>query len=562
MSAVKQLEVLVGAISKLSQLPITELSQNKTLVKNMTDVLSSAGLVDILNQIRDDYRAEQDAKFHAHAYTQDENFLQTFGNFKNAAHKILSTNAQTFYTEPVNMNSVQAFNSKQQQNINGQIEKLPEAQKFASVYNSIFSERSLQINSPNDPTRLQSFIDYSPYLYNYAFFLSIPTLMHLVKRPINMAMKKLPLLECEKNDLTKMLLDFYEEEDVEDILNDYLKYSALSPRGSLLVPIIENGRVRFNVFNDTQFTYGAISNSNSITQRYTKTKVGDIYCMGTTLKNEISCLFNCMDFEPLYAIGSNKLFQLKEAAEALNIYIYTIKVLCVRAQIIIQKTDGEGQTDTKLEQISAQLQRMAGELSMSTPLVQPEGNELDILNNNISPGFADVAPVLKDFIGILGGIAPDYHFGSDAAYQANSFNIHVTGENILADIQKPQLKPAYQFINNTLLNFDERFSAYKQYTNKVKVKFESIYEETEKEKAELTTIKTDNLIKQRDYPELEEAFKAEKLLPEKITFANIPAPDPEGKPGKGTGDGTPEGDVADTDETQGLGTRPPGNTPT
>jgi len=565
--ALHELQVLVSAVDKLHRLPVAQLAENKKLIGEMSSVLNARGIGKLLDAIRTDYVDERNDRFRTQQYTQDDNFLQTFAQFKNDAFSVLAKNATTFHTEPMNFDSARALNSKAaaraEKEKRAEIKTLKSARAFGEVFNaamknSIYSDASLQINTPRDPTRLRSYIDYSPYLYNYAYYLGIPTLSRLNDRPLDLATKKAPKIKMPSQAATDLVKKIFARENIYDITRDMLFFSALSPRGSLIVPILQGGKIRFNVFNDTQFTYGMTNTPGDITARYSKTRVGYLYCMGSTLTNGVSAHFNCPGFEPLYAIGKNKLFQLKEAAEALNIYIYTIKVLCVRAQILIQKYDGEGQTDTMLENMKRQLQTIARELSLSTPITQPEGAQLDILNNNISPGFADVAPVLKEFTGLLSGLSPDYFFGSTTAYAANSFNIATTNENINAEIQKPQLEPAFRFIVNTYLAYDSRFAAYKSMIDDFEIEFESIYEETEQERADIAAKKIDNIVKMSDSAELEEIFKAENLLDKKYTFANLQAG---GDGGDGDNGDAPDG-VPDTDTSNNLGAnKPPGRVP-
>jgi len=113
---------------------------------------------------------------------------------------------------------------------------------------------------------------------------------------------------------------------------------------------------------------------------------------------------------------------------------------------------------------------------------------------------------------MLAGIMPDYFFGSDTAYSANSFNIQVTHQNIRSDIQEPQIEPAYRYIINTLLRSDSRFAKWKNLEDDFEIKFPSLYEPTEVERADIDTKRIDNLIKMADYPELQDIFKKEGLL--------------------------------------------------
>jgi len=218
-------------------------------------------------------------------------------------------------------------------------------------------------------------------------------------------------------------------------------------------------------------------------------------------------------------------YQLKDAAEAINIYLYTIKVLCIRAQVLVQKWSGEGQNDTKLNQLKRLTENINSSLSLSTAIKLPEDASLDILNNNLSTGFAEIAPVIKQYQGMLSGIMSDYFYGSDTAYSANSFNLQVTHQNVRSQIQIDQVEPIYRFVINTLLGHDMRFQKYSNLRNEFDIEFKSLYEETEMEKADLNSKVIDNIIKMRDYPEIEEIFKKEKVLKEEYSLKGMPEPE-------------------------------------
>lgn len=536
MSVTNKLKILVDSVSMLSKLPIAELAENKKLIKEMAEIMNAKGIGSIVDDLRNERIAEKNEAFNARSKLQEPNLLNLYAQYKGAEFAQVSQSANHNYTEPVQFDSMRgaiAANAKT-------LSETKQAKDFASAFNSIYSSSSLQINTPNDPTILSSYLDYSPYLVNYIDYLGMPTLPRLVERPLDLAMKHAPEIETKDNALKELLEKVFLREHIYEILKQYMLFAALSPRGSLLVPILQNGRVRFNAFNDAEFSYGLGNAYRSIQRLFSISRVGEIFCYGSVLRDGVTCLFNCEGFEPAFAMGKNKIFQLREAASAINIYIYTIKVLCIRAQILIQKTDGEGQNDTLLSAMQSQLQQIASSLSLSTPIVQPQGNELDILNNNISQGFADVAPVLKDFTGLLSGISPDYFFGSSSTpYNGASFNIATSQENIHAELQRGQLLPAYRFIVNTFLKFDSRFEKWRDEEDDFEINFRSIYEESESEKADVAAKKIANIIQMRDYPELEETFKAEKLLPEKITFARLDDVDEKGQ--------LPGDEVPDTD---------------
>jgi hypothetical protein len=90
------------------------------------------------------------------------------------------------------------------------------------------------------------------------------------------------------------------------------------------------------------------------------------------------------------------------------------------------------------------------------------------------------------------------------------------------------IEPILRYVINTLIQNDADIEALGVGLDDFEIEFESIYEETENEKGELAGKKTEILIRQRDYPELEQAFKTLGLLQDDITFAGMPATTPDG----------------------------------
>ena len=57
------------------------------------------------------------------------------------------------------------------------------------------------------------------------------------------------------------------------------------------------------------------------------------------------------------------------------------------------------------------------------------------------------------------------------------------------------------------------------------IHFDNLYDETDQEREELIAKRTETLIRQREYPELESAFKQLKLLDEDVSFAGMVEPE-------------------------------------
>lgn len=537
----QHLELTLEAIRILKDMPAKKLAANKILVSEIQKVLSAKGFTNLLATMGRDYQSEKDAAYNAQKpdglNPESPEFLQSFARFRSAAHGIYAENAETKYTSPVDFKQAAAFNTQKsvekRTEVDAKIRKLKEAREFKSVFNSIFSDHALQIGTAFDPTRIGNYIDYSPYIYNYQYYLSIPTLSQTIDRGIQIATREPPKIECENEKLGEMVTTLLKRTRFTEKLRRMILYSHLSPRGSLIVPIAnDDGTIRFNIFNDTQFTYSTGYQYSRMDFRDDGADgVTQVYVLGNLLRNGVTAHFLCPGFEPIYAIGKNRIFQLKDAAEAINIYLYTVKVLCIRAQILVQKWGGEGQNDTLLQKLKNLTDDIDSKLSLSTSLKLPEGADLDILTSNFTEGFAKSPDFLKQYQGVLSGVAADYMWGSDTAYNANSFNIHMTHQNIRSDIQEGQIEPIYRFVINKMIREDKRFADYRKYEDEFDIEFESLYEPTDAEKADIEEKRINNIIAMAGYPELQQVFKDEGLLGKDYV---IPEAEPAEIPDNGT----------------------------
>lgn len=554
MDSIHKLTLLYQGINALNDLPIMKLAENGQLVSEIKEIVSSRHLASIVDDIANEHRLMShnkalnntsstftfNSKVEDTLRTQEEErknsdkLIKYYSKYQTSGYGVISKNNKykPQYTEPVNGDQIKAFNQKKGAEKNPfyteDIKKLKETREFIEVFNSIYSDMALKIGTTGDPTQISSYIDYSPYIYNYQYYLAIPTLAQTIDTPNNIATREMPDLIFEDNKLSDQLEQHLRRTRFNEKIKKMLLYSSLSPRGALIVPIVENNRVRFNVFNDTQFTYAATQQYSRIDYQDNTTGVSQLFCLGHILQNEVTAHFLCPGFEPIFAIGKNKVFQLKDAAEAINIYLYTIKVLCIRAQVMVQTWDGEGQTDTKLDQLRKLADTVSSRLSLNDVVRVPQGASLDILNNNLSEGFSKVSPIIKEYQGMLSGVMPDYFYGSDTAYNANAFNLNVTHQNIRSQIQEEQIEPIYRFCVNALLNHDERFKKYQKEMDNFDIEFKSLYEPTQEEKANTTAKQIENLITMYDYPELEDVFKKEGLLRDEHNLKKLPlSPDRE-----------------------------------
>jgi hypothetical protein len=519
MNAVKNLSTLIDALEKIASLPTQEILDNPQLQKDIRKALSVTNIEGMINQFMSDaidqsqqrqYDTKSDVNKLLHLYARRE------------SERMIGV-VPTVYETKVVEDGFKADMTAVTKNVKGIEPSLDK--EFASAYNAIYADGAVKINTAGDPALLGSYIDYTPYRANMAEYLAVPTLSEMVDKPLALALKKMPKIVSQNKILVERVEKFFKRVQMRSVLKDAMFYSLLSPRGSLTVPIKRSGKITFNVFNDTQFSYGAGKSFSGITQQYDPTRVGALYCMGAQLRHGVSAFFLCPGYDPLFGVGLNRVPQLRSAAEAWNLYVHVLKILLVRSQVIIEKMEGDIQTDTMLSKMRSQLQRLSQTMGVSTPIEQPRGMALDIMTNNIGPGTADIASVFKEFVGSVTGVAPEYFFGGgNSNYSQAAFQIASTNENINSRYQESQIEPILRFAINTAIAEDSEFANIGAAENDFEIEFESIYDETEAEKAELANKRTDTLIRQRDFPELEEAYKKLGLLRDDISFKGL-APD-------------------------------------
>jgi len=514
MNAYKQLSLMVDAVEKLALLPENEVVQNKQLVTEIRNAFEVHNIDGIINSAMRELQEIKNSQNSNNNINQN-NLVYAYAQREHDRVKnIKSGEFKPYITEIINAT----------EDLKDKLVKASQVaeSKFTSAFNSVFADGAVKINVTGDPSTLMSYIDYSPYRINYIDYLAMPTLAEMVDRPLSIALKKFPTIETKNKKFNEAVETLIHKRKIKHVIKDALFYSLLSPRGSLVVPIQRGDSVTFNVFNDTQFAYAMGSSYSGVTQPYSPMKVGDIYCMGAQLKHGVSAFFTCPGFEPLFGVGLNRLPQLRTAAEAWNLYVHILKILLVRSQIIIEKMEGEISTDTMLAKMKAQLNRLSQTMGVSTPIEQAKGMTLDILNNNISPGTADIATVFKDFIGSVTGCAPEYFFGGgNAAYSQAAFQIASTNENINSRYQVNMIEPLLRFMVNTMIQYDKELSEMGIEEDEFDIVFENIYDETEQEKADLNSKKVETLIRMASYPELEKAFKDEGLLSEDVKLVKV-----------------------------------------
>ena len=536
---VEQLAIMVNTLEKISTLPRDEIVLNQTMVTEIKNALSVSNIDAVITGIVNDYNATRELR-DTSAVASENALLYAYAQRE---HKRLkNAGGREYFSEIVNAADLDDL--KQQKELPAKATRRAE-ENFSSVFNSVYANGALKINTPADPSTLMSYIDYSPYRVNYTEYLSVPTLSEMVDRPIAMALKK-PFQVKTKNEQFKAALETAAKKaHVQHVIKDMLFNSTLSPRGSLMVPIKRGDTVTFNVFNDTQFAYGMGASYNGLTAPYDQMRVGDLYCYGAKLKHGVSAFFLCPGFEPLFGVGLNRVPQLRAAAEAWNLYVHILKILLVRAQVIVEKMEGDVQTDTMLSAMRAQLQRLSENMGVSTPIAQARGQQLDILNNNISEGTGNIAGVFRDYVASVTGLSPEYFFGGgNTNYSQAAFQIAATNEHVRSRFQIAMIEPMARFIVNTFIRNDAEVAACGVAENDFEIEFESIYDETEQEKADLQAKRAETLIRMREYPELESAFKQLRLLDEDITFEGMEPVEPEG--GDGTGIDGGDDDHADS----------------
>jgi len=511
---VQELATLVNTLEKLHTLPRDEVLLNTNMVAEIRNAVNADNISMLVNSIANEY---EEMRNETRIPTTSENTL-LYAYAQREHKRVSSAKGEAYVTKIVNADDLELLKK------NSAPAKATRAAErdFSTVFNSVYANGAVKINTPGDPSTLMSYIDYSPYRVNYTEYLSVPTLSEMVDRPISMALKKPFKVKSENEKFKAALEKVFKKVHLQSVIKDMIFNSVLSPRGSLLVPIQRGDRVTFNVFNDTQFAYGMGASYSGLTVPYNKTRVGDLYCFGAKLTHGSSAFFLCPGYEPLFGVGLNRVPQLRSAAEAWNLYVHILKILLVRAQVVVEKMEGDMQTDTALSAMRAQLQALTQTMGVSTPTALMRGTTLDILNNNISEGTGNIAGVFRDYVASVTGLSPEYFFGGgNTNYSQAAFQIAATNEHIRARYQIAQIEPMARFVINTLIRHDAEIVACGVEEDDFDIEFESIYDETMVEQADLQAKKTEILIRQREFPELEKAFKQLKLLDEDISFEGI-----------------------------------------
>jgi len=146
--------------------------------------------------------------------------------------------------------------------------------------------------------------------------------------------------------------------------------------------------------------------------------------------------------------------------------------------------------------------------------------------------------VFRDYVASVTGLSPEYFFGGgNTNYSQAAFQIAATNEHVRSRYQIAMIEPMARFVVNTFIRNDAEVAACGVAEDDFDIDFESIYDETEQEKADLQAKRTETLIRQREYPELEDAFKQLELLDEDITFKGMEPPTEEGDDNAGSGGG-------------------------
>ena len=520
---IEELAMMTSALEKLSLLPRDEVLLNAQMVTEIKNTLSASNIDALITNIVNEYNEARNVRDIPAA---SENAL-LYAYAQREHKRIQGATGKEYVTEIVNADHLPDL-----QKLEALPKKAPRRAEdaFSSVFNSVYSNGAVKINTPSDPSTLMSYIDYSPYRVNYTEYLSVPTLSEMVDRPIAMALKKPFKIKSDNEKFKAVLEKKFARVKLQAVLKDMLFNSTLSPRGSLLVPIKRGDTVTFNVFNDTQFAYGMGASYGGLTAPYNQMRVGDLYCFGAKLKHGVSAFFLCPGFEPLFGVGLNRVPQLRAAAEAWNLYVHILKILLVRAQVVIEKMEGDIQTDTMLSAMRAQLQRLSESMGVSTPIAQGRGQQLDILNNNISEGTGNIAGVFRDYVASVTGLSPEYFFGGgNTNYSQAAFQIAATNEHVRSRFQIAMIEPMAHFVVNTFIRNDAEIAALNVAEDDFEIEFENIYDETLAEKIEREAKQTEILIRQFEYKELAKDFKKLKLLDEDVEFPNETIPHDEGK---------------------------------
>ena len=178
---IEALAALVNTAEKLVTMPHDEILRNTLMVDEMKAAMSAHNIDNIINGIVQDYNTQKE---YEDIPAVSQNSL-LFAYAQREHKRIKNAEAKPYVTEIVNAKDFETL----QKNTMPEKASRKAEQAFSSVFNSVYSNGAVKINTPQDPSTLLSYIDYSPYRVNYAEYLSVPTLSEMVDRPIAMAMK-------------------------------------------------------------------------------------------------------------------------------------------------------------------------------------------------------------------------------------------------------------------------------------------------------------------------------------------------------------------------------------
>ena len=225
MNTTHKLHELLQATLALAETPLMKLKENKNLMQDIKRIVSNQNFDSIMNALRNE-------KFNEENFTPNPiglnpeslEFTKAYVNYQNVNYEVFAKNieAKSFFSVLPNVKNSKPLPENLIQKLSEKVDTSNEAKKFKEVFNSIYSDKALQIGTSQDPTFITSYIDYSPYIYNYQHYLAIPTLAETVDIPIEISLKTLPTIDFENDKLDEFFTKYFQTEKIKDKLKKFI----------------------------------------------------------------------------------------------------------------------------------------------------------------------------------------------------------------------------------------------------------------------------------------------------------------------------------------------------
>ena len=203
---VQELTTLVNVLEKLHSMPRDEVLMNTKMVEEIRNSVNAENISALVNSIANEYN---ELRNETRVPAASENAL-LYAYAQREHKRIQKAQGKSYVTEIVNGKDLDDL----KKNIIPEKASRAAERDFSSVFNSVYSNGAVKINTPNDPSTLMSYIDYSPYRVNYTEYLSVPTLSEMIDRPIAMALKKPFIVKTENEPFKEALKKVFKKVSV------------------------------------------------------------------------------------------------------------------------------------------------------------------------------------------------------------------------------------------------------------------------------------------------------------------------------------------------------------